>query len=93
MRSDLLRHLAEFLAEFWRRRDPVGQEVYGENFCNVYESSKGIIGDPATTTVTNILDDMIERMWDYALHNSLAQRLRMKGALSIPKWSCKYKGG
>ena len=40
----------------------MGQEVYGENFCNVYESSKGIIGDPATTTGTNILDDMIERM-------------------------------
>jgi len=54
MRSDLLRHLAEFLAEFWRRRDTVGQELYGENFCNVYESGKGIIGDPATTTGTNL---------------------------------------
>ena len=50
MRSDLLRHLAEFLAEFWRRRDTVGQEVYGEDFCNVYESSK----DPATTKGTNL---------------------------------------
>lgn len=54
MRIYLLRHLAEFLAEFWRRRDTVGQKVYGENFCNVYESSKGIIGDPATTRGTNL---------------------------------------
>lgn len=54
MHSDLLRHRAEFLAELCGRRDAVGQEVYGENVCNVYESSKGIIGDPATTTGTNL---------------------------------------